>query len=156
MKKKPTKRAKVWRVTIDERLDADLVKIGVATLLPGRTDLSKDALANWSDEEVHLVHPSDYLDAFKLGKSDPLLRPLSTELKLGIGKKKDLEGGLWRFLEEGQVYLVGEFEVKGKDSGDPERIVTRPGVHSILRIDRIPAIKKRHKDLYSAALKEGS
>ena len=155
MKKKAARRAKVWRVTIDERLDEDLVKIGVATLRPGRTDLGKDALDNWSDEEVHLVHPSDYLDAFKLGKGDPLLKTLSAELKLGA-RKKDLEGGLWRFLEEGQVYLVGEFEVEGTDPADPERIVTRPGVHSILRIDRIPAIKKRHKDLYSAALKEGS
>jgi hypothetical protein len=155
MKKKATTGAKVWRVTIDERLDADLVKIGVATLLPGCTDLSEDALDSWSEEEVRLVHPSDYLNAFKLDKSDPLLKSLLEELKLGT-RTKDLQGGLWRFLEEGQVYLVGEFEVKGKDPADPERLVTRSGVHSVLRIDRIPAIKKRHKDLYSAALKEGS
>ena len=155
MKKGEARRAHVWRVTIDERLDADLLKIGVAELLPGRTDLGEDALDNWSEEEVRLVRPSDFLGTFGLRKSDPMLKPLSVELKLG-GGEKDLEGVLWRFLEEGQVYLVGEFEIKGKDPRNPESIAARPGVHSVLRIDRIPVIKKRHKDLYSAALKEGS
>ena len=155
MKKKEAKRAQVRRITIDERLNEDLVKIGVARLLPGHADLCEDTLDSWSEEEVRLIHPSTLLRTLGLRKSDPLLKTLSGELASGL-EEKNLKGVLWRSLEEGQVYLAGEFEVRGEDRSDPDRIVVRPGAHCVLRIDLIPAIKKRHKDLYSAALKEGS
>ena len=153
--KKHSKRVRVWRITIDERLDKDLVKIGVARLLPGHTNLGQDDLDSWSEEKVRLIRPSTFLRTFGLRKTDPLLRTLYGELKPGT-EEKDLKSALWRSVEEGQVYLAGEIEVKGKDRRKPDGIVTCPGAHSVLRIDRIPAIKKRHKDLYSVVLREGS
>ena len=56
MRKSELTRARVRRISIDERLDGDLVKIGVADLLPGHTDLGEDALDSWSDEHLRLVH----------------------------------------------------------------------------------------------------
>ena len=155
MRKKDPKRARVRRITIDERLDKDLVKIGVASLLPGHTNLSEDALDSWSEEKVRLIRPSTFLRTFGLRKGDPLLKTLTEELT-PQPEEKDIKGALWRSIEEGQVFLSGELEVRGSDRKAPACILVCHGAHSVVRIDRIPAIKKKHKGFYSAALKEGS
>ncbi len=155
MRKKEPTRARVRRISIDERLDGDLVKIGVADLRSGHTDLGLDALDGWSEERVRLVRPSTFLRSFGLKKNHSELQALVEELPLGPGEN-DPPGAFWRSLEEGQVYLAGEIEVRGIDRSSIEGIAACPGTFSVVRIDRIPTIKNKHKQLYSAALKEGS
>ncbi len=155
MRKNHSTRARVRRISIDERLDGDLIKIGVADLLPGHSDLGEDALESWSDEHVRLVRPSTFLRSFGLRKDHSELEALVAELPLEPGKDEP-SGAFWRTLEEGQVYLSGEIEVRGIDRSSIEGITARPGAFSVVRIDRIPTIKNKHKRLYSAALKERS
>ena len=66
-----------------------------------------------------------------------------------------LVGAFWRSLEEGQVFLVGEIEVKGGDASAAMNILAKPGPRTVLRIDRIERIKKKHEALYSKALTGG-
>lgn len=155
MRKKESARARVRRICIDERLDGDLVKIGVAGLKSGRTDLGGDDLDSWGDEEVRLVRPSTFLRSFGLSGRHPELQALVAELTLGPDEN-DPAASFWRSLEEGQVYLAGEIEVRGIDRSSIEGITACPGAFSVVRIDRIPAVKNRHKELYSAALRERS
>lgn len=155
MRKIESTRARVRRISIDERLDGDLVKIGVADLRSGHTDLGGDDLESWSVEHVRLVRPSTFLRSFGLRKNHPELEALVAQLPLGPGENES-SGAFWRSLEEGQVYLAGEIEVRGTDRSSIEGISACPGAFSVVRIDRIPIIKNKHKQLYSAALKEGS
>jgi hypothetical protein len=154
MRKKASAPARVRRITIDERLDGDIVKIGVADLLPGHADLGDDDLKAWSEERVKLVRPSTYLRSFGLSAKHPELASLVAELPLGP-EDNDPTDAFWRSLEEGQVYFAGEIEVLGKDRSSIEGITASPGAFSVVRIDRIPTIKNRHKQLYSVALREG-
>ncbi len=154
MRKQASAHARVRRITIDERLDGDLVKIGVADLLPGHTNLGDDALDSWSEERVKLIRPSTCLRSFGLSRNHPELRSLVAELPLGP-EDNDPTGAFWRSLEEGQVYLAGEIEAVGAGRSSIEGITASPGAFSVVRIDRIPVIKNKHKELYSAALREG-
>jgi len=86
MKKKEAKRAQVRRITIDERLNEDLVKIGVARLLPGHADLCEDTLDSWSEEEVRLIHPSTLLRTLGLRKSAPLVKKAVNLLNCSVIK----------------------------------------------------------------------
>jgi hypothetical protein len=155
MKPPGTKRLRVRRITIDERLDGDLIKIGIAELLPGHVDISDDVLDGWSDEVVRLIRPRTMLTTFGLRAKDPLLATLAGELA-PKADASDLRASLWRSLEEGQVFFVGEIEIAGDDRSQPDSIVACAGASSVIRVDRIPGIKTRHKKLYSEALKEGS
>jgi hypothetical protein len=155
MRKKEMARTRVRRISIDERLDGDLVKIGVADLRSGHTDLGEDALDSWSEEEVRLVRPATFLRTFGLKRGHAELDALVAELPPGLGES-DPAGTFWRSLEEGQVYLAGEIELRGRDRSSIEGLTACPGAFLVVRIDRIPVIKNRHKQLYSAALKERS
>ncbi len=155
MRKKASARARVRRISIDERLDGDLLKIGIGELLPGHTDLGEDDLDGWSEEEVRLVRPATFLRSFGLKRSHPELLALVAELPPGLGESEPA-GTFWRSLEEGQVYLAGEIELRGRDRSSIEGLTACPGAFLVVRIDRIPVIKNRHKQLYSAALKERS
>ena len=155
MRKKASARARVRLISIDERLDGNLVKIGIADLRSGHSDLGEDDLDSWSEEDVRLVRPSTFLRSFGLSRSHSELEALASELPLGP-EENDPTGAFWRSLEEGQVYLAGEIEVRGLTRSSIEGISACPGAFSVVRIDRIPTIKNRHKQLYSAALKEGS
>jgi hypothetical protein len=155
MRKSESTRVRVRRICIDERLDGDLVKIGVADLRSGYTDLGDDDLDSWAEEEVRIVRPSTFLRSFGLSGKHPELQALVAELPLGP-EENDPAAFFWRSLEEGQVYLAGEIEMRGIDRSSIEGITVCPGAFSVVRIDRIPVIKNKHKMLYSAALRERS
>lgn len=142
---------RVRRITIDERLDEGLLKIAVADLLPGHADLSNDPLDAWSDERLELINREDYMCSFGLSKGDPLLGVLVDE-PASESAERDPEGTFWRSLEEGQVYLVGEIAVEEAESTSSIGIFAGRGEHTVLRIDRIEDIKKKHEELYSKAL----
>jgi len=145
----------VRRITIDERLDEGLLKIAVADLLPGYENLSDDPLDAWSVERLELINHEDYLCTFGLDKGDSLLGAFIGGPASEIAEE-DPEGAFWRSLEEGQVFLVGEIAVEETESTAPMGIFARPGETTVLRIDRIEEIKKKHEGLYSKALLSGS
>lgn len=155
MRKRASAQARVRRISIDERLDGDLMKFGIAKLLPGHTDLGEDDLDGWSEEQVRLVRPATFLRSFGLKRGHSELQALVAELPFGP-EESDPVGSFWRSLEEGQVYLAGEIEVLGPGRSQIEGIRTKTGAHTVVRIDRIPVIKNKHKKLYSVALEEGS
>lgn len=149
-RKKPSG-ARVRRITIDERLDEGLLKVAVADLLPGHDDLSDDPLDAWSEESLELISREDFLGEFGLEPRDPLLATL-VGIRDSVAADEDPEGAFWRTLEEGQVFLVGEIGITGDDREAPEGIHVRTGTSTVLRIDRIDRIKKKHEALYSMAL----
>lgn len=145
------KKPLVQRVTVDERLDESLVRLLVAPLAEGVEDITEDRLANWEPEKEVLATRRTFRRRLGLPKEDASLRQAVKEVlgtEAGRGAARDL---LWRGLKEGQVFLVGQFEVVGP-RGEPEAIRAREGANDFLRIDRIPAVKESAKKLYSKAL----
>jgi ATP sulfurylase len=60
---------------------------------------------------------------------------------------KKSEAPAWESLEEGQVYLSGEFEAVGEPETEKFRI--NPGQTKIMRIDNLKLIKEGLRALYS-------
>jgi phage terminase large subunit-like protein len=154
MSKPKPRPARARRITIDERLDEGLLKIAIADLLPGHKELGDDPLDAWSNETVRLIGQDDLLPMLELATDDPLVRHLAGDPPAEVGEDA-LVGVIWRSLEEGQVYIAGEVEVETAEPPAPTSIVARPGSWTVLRVDRIEGIKKKHEALYSKALRGG-
>jgi len=68
----------------------------------------------------------------------------------GVKDPNDLP---WETLEEGQVYLSGEFEVVGKKKS-PEHFKVSPGKKAFMRIDNLEEFfREEVRYLYSDALR---
>jgi hypothetical protein len=80
---------KVQRITIDERLAEDLIRILVADLKAGHKAIEDDSEC-WGEEVEFLVRPEDY------------------RKKMGIPQAA--KKWSWDSLTEGQVFLSGEFQ----------------------------------------------
>lgn len=119
----------VRRITIDERLADDLVRILVCDLAPGVTDFF-DRRDDWGDER------------------EVLLRPESLVQELGLPNAAALP---WDKLREGQVYVSGEFEVVGRRSS-PDYLHARPGRREFLQLDAIPEFRDSSRRTYSELL----
>jgi len=123
------KRAPVRRITVDERLSDDHVRVLIAPLTE-KVETCADRDEDWGPEREVLVSPTNYAR------------------RMGV-RKEELS---WRALEEGQVFLVGEFEPLG-DPAAPDGFRVRPGARAFLRIDRLPLVKEQAKRLYSALVR---
>ncbi|MBA7702586.1 hypothetical protein ES703_111355 [subsurface metagenome] len=86
-----TQTSVVRRITIDERLADDLIRILIADLKDGVTTFDDDS-AYWGEEEEFLVQPDNYRD------------------KIGM-TRDNARKWLWNDLHEGQVFLLGRFRV---------------------------------------------
>ena len=122
------KESPVCRITVDERLSDNLVRLLIAPLAAGvKKFIDRDA--DWGPEEEVMVNAADY--ALRMGVPEAELP--------------------WRTLAEGQVFLVGQFETMGAQTA-PEGFKVRPGERVWLRIDSLSLVKEPAKQLYSALI----
>lgn len=128
--KRKMRKVQVNRIAVDEKLSDDLLRFVVCPLREGIKQFT-DRDDEWWEEREKLVHPKDY------------------SRTLGI---KKTEAPAWETLQEGQVYLSGEFRVIG-DKTKPECFEISPGRRNFLRIDNLDMINEGVKSLYSDVLK---
>jgi hypothetical protein len=121
---------RVRRITVDEKLDDNLFRFVFCSLREGIKQFT-DRDDEWREEREKLVHPQDYSRALDVKKS---------------------EAPVWETLQEGQVYLSGEFKVIG-DQTNPECFEVSRGRKNFLRIDNLDMINEGVKSLYSDVLK---
>lgn len=119
----------VWRITVDERLDAERVRLLIAAYVGASGQSFVDPIEDWSDETERTIRREQMSGFFGEGEEAPA----------------------WEDLREGQVYLVGSIE----PSVEEDRVTGfRPTAASPMphRIDTIPSVKKDQKQLYSDVL----
>ena len=147
---KDEKIATVHRITVDEKLSEDLIRLEICELIKfGESGEFKDEPEFWKDtaqegEEV-VARPSD---PEKKSKKD-----LYTDL-MSIPESQ-VKQFPWKDLKESQVFLSGEFEVKEEESGGKKvkRYFIRPGEKAFEQID--DDVKKTTKTLYYEILAKG-
>lgn len=125
----------VWRITVDEWLADDLIRVVRCRLVDG-VDEFWDRTNEWAREYALLITPGNYVR------------------KLGIPSEEDLP---WRTLEEGQVFLVGEFGIVRREGATedaaPAHFRVERGRTTFLRIDQMDVFRDDLKAVYSAALR---
>lgn len=130
MKNAPEKQTSpVWRITIDERLTNDLIRILIANLKPDKSTFSDDS-RHWEEEDEFIVGPDNYLETMGMTKE--------------IGKQWP-----WKNLFDGQVFLRGRF----RDSPNQPGVFvvdTKMKQDNFQRIDYYS--KNRVKKVYMNAL----
>jgi hypothetical protein len=128
--KRKSRKVRVRRITVDEKLSDDLFRFVFCPLREGIKQFT-DRDDEWQEEREKLVHPQDYSRILDVKKS---------------------EAPAWETLQEGQVYLSGEFEVIG-DQTKPEYFKVSSGRRHFLRIDNLGIIDEGVKALYSDVLR---
>ena len=142
--------AAVRRITVDERLSEDLIRLEICELKKvGESGEFKDEPDFWRD----IVQEGEEIVA----------RPINPEKESKKGSYADLmsipesqlEQFPWKDLKEGQVFLSGEFEVKEEQSGNKKvkRYFVRPGEKAFKQID--DDVKENTKALYYKLLAKG-
>jgi len=124
------RKVRVRRITVDEKLSDDLFRFVFCSLREGIEKFT-DRDDEWQEEQEKLVHPQNYSRILDIKKS---------------------KAPAWETLQEGQVYLSGEFEVIG-DQTKPEYFKVSPGRREFLRIDNLDIIDEGVKSLYSDVLR---
>ena len=119
----------VKRISVDEKLADDLIRLLVCSLADGIQEFS-DQKNEWGPESAVMVGPATYAAA------------------MGLASQKQCS---WKDLSEGQVFLSGEFEITGSRSS-PHHFRVNPGRHEFLRIDNLETFKNRTRLLYSQLL----
>jgi len=115
-KKKSKKNLRVWRITIDEKLSEDLIRLLVSPLKGGIKKF-RDQMEYWEEEKEELVRPDSF--AKKMG--------------IPISDKKNFK---WQNLREGQVFLSGAFNVVGIKKS-PGMFEVNPRRKEFLNIDAL-------------------
>lgn len=122
----------VRRVTVDERLAGDLIRLLICELAPGVIEFY-DRSGDWSREREVWARPHTY--AHYLGLSSSLVHEWP-----------------WEKLQEGQVFLSGEFEIIG-DRRRPAYFRIRPGAVEFIRLDNLREFKDGVIRTYSDLLR---
>ncbi len=122
----------VRRISVDEQLADDLIRLVICSLTKG-IEVFTDRDEDWGMEREVLVKPKTY--ARRLGVRSSSAPP-------------------WETLEEGQVFVSGEFEVVG-DRRAPRYFKVSHGRREFLRIDDLEGFKEDVKWIYSELLKRG-
>jgi hypothetical protein len=117
---------------VDEKLSPDLCRFVICFLKEGLESFT-DIDYEWQKEREKLVNPRSYSQALYVKKS---------------------EAPAWETLEEGQVFLSGEFEVVGEPT-KPERFKISPGRRKFLQVDKLALIDDGVRALYSDVLGRG-
>lgn len=128
-KKKSKKRVLVRRITIDEKLSEDLIRLLASNLKDGFKEF-KDRMENWEDEQEVLISPGSY--AKKMG--------------IPVSKTKKWK---WEDFKEGQTFLSGSFE-RASTKKMPDKFVVNPIRKEFLSIDDLA--KDEIKRLYFRVL----
>jgi hypothetical protein len=125
------RRVVVRRITVDEWLADDLIRLVSCRLAEGVEEFF-DRDGDWGPEREIWAEPKTY--ARKMGVPASIAPP-------------------WETLEEGQVFVSGEFEVVG-DRAAPDYLRVSRGRKELLRIDELQDLKETVKRLYSNVLTE--
>jgi hypothetical protein len=129
--KRELRKVRVRRITVDEKLSANLCRFAICFLREGLEQFT-DRDDEWQEEREKLVNPRSYSRVLYIKKS---------------------EAPGWETLEEGQVYLSGEFEVIGDP--EPECFKVSPGRRKFIRVDNLALIDEGVRALYSDVLGRG-
>ena len=119
----------VCRITVDEKLEDDLIRILIANLKDKVTTFSDDSTC-WEEEEERFVRPDNY------------------QKKIGM-TRDNAKKWPWDNLYEGQVFLTGRFRVS-RSRGAQTAFVVDVKRRNFQCIDRL--IKERVKKKYLSAL----
>lgn len=154
-KSKPPKEPDVKRITVDERFGDWSIRLLIATLAGRARKSGKiNRLQNincWTPEKCVYVNRENFISNLGLGSDISSMARAANEV-IGKVEQTPTINLLWLGLEEGQVFIVGKFRVKGKRF-DPEYLtVSSTPTIEFLRIDRIEHFKDNSKSLYSRAL----
>lgn len=128
--KRSRKKVVVRRITVDERLADDLVRLAVCPLAEGVEEFF-DREGDWDKERQWWARPENYAR------------------KMGIPAAQR-EKWPWERLEEGQVFLSGEFEIV-RETALLYFKVSR-GREEFLRIDDLEVFKEGVRRTYSELL----
>jgi hypothetical protein len=131
--KRSRRRVLVKRITVDEQLADDLIRVLISPLAEG-VEQFFDREEDWEREREAWVQPQTYAR------------------RLGI-PATEKEKWPWEALVEGQVFLSGEFETVGEPA--PKHFKVSPGQREFLRIDNLEAVKEGTKWVQSDLLKSG-
>lgn len=119
----------VLRITIDERLADDLVRV-LAAKLKGNVTAFNDDPEYWEEEEELLVQPDNYQKEMGMTQDNAKTWP-------------------WDKLQEGQVFLLGRFQIN-RSRKAPTMFRVDPRRRYFRRIDHL--IKNLVKKKYLTAL----
>lgn len=135
-------RDKVRRITVDERLDVNLIRILLSEL---RDEVTSGELVDdtiWEDEESLLVSNLRTKDIERASKSvvdwSFLLR--DWEIPINIWPR-------WEDLAEGQVYIQGAYTLRKID--DSIKLLRAPGRCYMVRVDLVPQVKDYRDSMYN-------
>jgi hypothetical protein len=129
-KDESTNRPIVRRITVDSIIDENQIRLEECTLVDGKRTFN-DRVGEWTGHRSVYITPVDYQSA------------------LGLTPEQSKKYG-WRSFKEGQVFLLGEFEVMG-GKRKTYRFKVSPGRHRFVPIHTI--IRKDLEELYFRALK---
>ena len=147
---KEDKSATVRRITVDERLCEDLIRLEICELKKiGDSGEFKDEPDFWRD----IVQEGEEILARPINPEKESKKDLYTDL-MSIPESQ-VKQFPWKELKEGQVFLSGAFEVREEQSGDKKvtRYFIRPGEEAFIQID--DDVKENTKTLYYEILAKG-
>lgn len=137
-----TNRDIVRRITVDERLDANLIRILISELCDEveSGEIVDDTI--WWDEESKLVSDLRSEDIERASKS---VVDWSTLLReWGIPERI---WPRWDDLAEGQVYLEGAYTLRKIE--DSIMLQRAPKIRHIVRVDLVPQVKDHRDRMYN-------
>lgn len=130
---KSKKNQRVYRITVDEKLGENLIRLLIASLKQGVKTFNDDA-KYWNEEKEKLVEPNNY----------------QTIMEITRIKAKEWS---WDRLCEGQVFLAGEFKIN-HDRNTLAMFDVNPGRKNFRHINS--EIKDTTKEKYLKALQGGT
>jgi hypothetical protein len=137
-----TNRDKVRRITVDERLDANLIRILISELCDEVESGELVDNAIWEDEESTLV--SDLRSEDVEGASKSVIDWSTLLRDWGIPERI---WPRWGDLAEGQVYLEGAYALRKID--ESIMLLRAPGRPHIVRVDLVPQVKDHRDRMYN-------
>jgi len=137
-------REKIRRITIDERLDSDLIRILVS-------ELGKEV------HEGELVDDTIWIDEVSVLVTKYRVRPHQRRRRivnwLDLLEEWNVPKNLWprwEGLAEGQVYLQGAYILRKDD--DSIKLLRDPSRSHMVRVDLVPHMKNHRDRLYNKLL----
>ena len=132
--KRSRKKVLVWRITVDEQLADELIRLLACPLAEGVEEFF-DRKEDWGKERQWQARPKTYAR------------------KMGI-PSAERKKWPWERLAEGQVFLSGEFRIVN-DRTAPKYFKVSRGRQEFLRIDDLEMVREGFRRAYSEVLSRG-
>ena len=130
--KRSKKQSMVRRITVDERLSEDTIRVLISELAEGVREF-RIGKAQWKEEKEHSLKRKNYVE------------------DLGI-PPAEAKNWSWADFCEGQVFLSGRFRIVGKKKS-PKKLVAGQGRDQFIAIEDL--VRKDTEKLYFRALEGG-